>query len=165
MEIIGIICEYNPFHNGHSYHINKIKDLYPNSLIILVLNGYFLQRGEVSILSKEDKVKIALDNNVDLVIEHPFVYASNSADIFAESAVAILNQMGAQKLIFGSESNDIDYLTKSAQEQLNDKFNNKVKEYLKTGVNYPTALNKSLSTKLNSPNDLLGVAYIKAILK
>ncbi|MDD4795832.1 MAG: nucleotidyltransferase [Bacilli bacterium] len=165
MEIIGIICEYNPFHNGHSYHINKIKDLYPNSLIILVLNGYFLQRGEVSILSKEDKVKIALDNNVDLVIEHPFVYASNSADIFAESAVAILNQMGAQKLIFGSESNDIDYLTKSAQEQLNDKFNDKVKEYLKIGVNYPTALNKSLSTKLNSPNDLLGVAYIKAILK
>lgn len=165
MEIIGIICEYNPFHNGHSYHINKIKDLYPNSLIILILNGYFLQRGEVSILSKEDKVKIALDNNIDLVIEHPFVYASNSADIFAESAITILNQMGAEKLIFGSESNDIDYLTKSAKEQLNDNFNNKVKEYLKIGVNYPTALNKSLGTNLSSPNDLLGVAYIKAILK
>ena len=59
MEIIGIICEYNPFHNGHSYHIKKIKERYPNSLIILVLNGYFLERGETSILTKEDKVKIA----------------------------------------------------------------------------------------------------------
>ena len=58
MDIVGIICEYNPFHNGHAYHINKIKEMYPNSLIILVLNGYFMQRGEISILTKEDKIKI-----------------------------------------------------------------------------------------------------------
>ncbi|MDD4188014.1 MAG: nucleotidyltransferase [Bacilli bacterium] len=165
MEIIGIICEYNPFHNGHSYHINKIKELYPDSLIILVLNGYFLQRGDVSILTKEDKIKIALDNNIDLVLEHPFAYASNSADIFAESAVNILNQVGAEKFIFGSESNDIELLTKIAKKQLDVNFNDKVKEHLKTGANYPTALNISLGVNLNSPNDLLGVAYIKAILK
>ena len=90
MEIIGIICEYNPFHNAHRYHIVKIKELFPSSFIILVLNGYFMQRGEVSVLTKEDKVKIALEENIDIVIEHPFIFSSNSADIFAESAVTLL---------------------------------------------------------------------------
>ena len=66
MDVIGIICEYNPFHNGHKYHIDKIKELYPDSLIILVLNGYFLERGEVSVLTKEDKTKIALENIIVL---------------------------------------------------------------------------------------------------
>ncbi len=165
MDIIGIICEYNPFHNGHKYHIDKIKELYPNSLIVLVLNGYFLQRGEVSILNKEDKTKISLENNIDLVVEHPFVFASNSADIFAESAITILNHLGVNKIIFGSETNDIDLLKNIAKLQLEDNFNEKVKENLKTGINYPTALNKSLGIDFNSPNDLLGVSYIKAIIQ
>ncbi len=165
MNIIGIICEYNPFHNGHLYHIKKIKEMYPDSLIILVLNGYFLQRGEPSILTKEDKIKIALDNNIDLVVEHPFVFASNSADIFAESAVSILNYLKVDKIIFGSESNDVNLLTKIAKIQLEDDFENKIKENLKTGVNYPTAINKSLGININSPNDLLGIAYIKSIVK
>ncbi|MDD2238543.1 MAG: nucleotidyltransferase [Bacilli bacterium] len=165
MDIIGIICEYNPFHNGHAYHINKIKEMYPNSLIILVLNGYFLQRGEVSILTKEDKTKIALDNNIDIVVEHPFRYSSNSADIFAESAIKILNYLGCQKIIFGSESNDINLITKIANVQLKDNFNIKLKENLKTGINYPTALNKSIGIKVSSPNDLLGISYVKAIIK
>jgi len=69
MQVIGIICEYNPFHNGHLYHINKIKQLYKDSIIILVVNGYFMQRGEASILSKQSKTEIALDNNIDLVLE------------------------------------------------------------------------------------------------
>ena len=66
MDIIGIICEYNPFHNGHLYHIKKIKEKYPNSLLIAVINGYFLERGEISILSKENKTKIALENGIDI---------------------------------------------------------------------------------------------------
>ncbi|NLL01929.1 MAG: nucleotidyltransferase [Mollicutes bacterium] len=165
MDVIGIICEYNPFHNGHKYHIDKIKELYPDSLIILVLNGYFLERGEVSVLTKEDKTKIALENNIDIVLEHPFVFGSNSADIFAESSVIMLNHLKVNKIIFGSESNDIETLTKIAKMQLEEDFHQKVKEHLKKGINYPTALNKSLDTELNTPNDLLGVAYIKAILK
>ena len=165
MDIIGIICEYNPFHNGHKYHLDKIKELYPDSLIILVLNGYFLQRGEVSMLTKEQKTNISLENNVDLVVEHPFVFASNSADIFAESAVTILNHLKVDKIIFGSESNDIDLLIKIASLQLKEDFNQKVKTNLKTGINYPTALNKSLEIDLNTPNDLLGISYVKAILK
>ncbi|MDD2409448.1 MAG: nucleotidyltransferase [Bacilli bacterium] len=165
MDIIGIICEYNPFHNGHAYHIKKIKEIYPNSLIILVLNGYFLQRGEVSILTKEDKTRIALDNNIDLIVEHPFRYSSNSADIFAESAIKILNYLGCQKIIFGSESNDINLITKIANIQLKNDFKVKIKENLKTGINYPTALNKSIGIKISNPNDLLAISYVKAIIK
>ena len=76
METIGTIAEYNPFHNGHIFHINKIKELYPDSLIILILNGYFLERGEISIISKENKTKLALENNIDIVIELPLVFGS-----------------------------------------------------------------------------------------
>ena len=107
MEIIGIICEYNPFHNGHSYHIKKIKERYPDSLIILVLNGYFLERGETSILSKEDKVKIVLDNSIDIILELPFIFGTQSADTFASISLKILNNFQVSKLIFGSESNII----------------------------------------------------------
>ena len=165
MDIIGIICEYNPFHNGHIYHLNKIKEMYPNSLIILILNGYFLERGEISILTKEDKVKIALQNNIDLVIELPFVFGCQSADTFADISIKMLNELNTQKLIFGSECNDINFLTKVAQKQLEDDFNQSVKNNLKKGMNYPTALNKSLNINLNSPNDLLAISYIKSIIK
>lgn len=164
MEIIGIICEYNPFHNGHVYHINKIKELYPDSLIILCLNGYFCQRGDISILTKEDKVKIALDNMVDLVVELPTLYATQSADIFAEASIKILNLLKVNRVIFGSECDDIKYLEGIALKQLNDDYRDDLKRYLDMGLNYPSALNKALGINLNSPNDLLGVSYIKAIL-
>lgn len=165
MEKIGIICEYNPFHNGHKYHINKIKELYPDSIVILVLNGYFLQRGEISILTKEDKTKIALENGIDLVVELPFVFGSQSADTFAEASTIILEYLGATRLIFGSECNDISLLKTIAEKELDGSFSSKIKEALKEGVNYPTALNKSIGISINTPNDLLGIAYIKSIIK
>ena len=168
MEIIGIIGEYNPFHNGHIYHINKIKQKYPDSLIILVLNGYFLQRGEISIINKEDKTNIALNHGVDIVIELPFVFGTQSADIFADNAIKLLNDLKVTKIIFGSESNDIEKLELIAQKQLNDKsYDFNVKEYLDKGHNYPTAMAKALN--INNfeflPNDLLGISYLKSILK
>ena len=79
MKVIGIICEYNPFHNGHLYHIKKIKEMYPNSLIILVLNGYFLQRGDISIISKQNKTNLSLYHGIDIVLELPFIYGTQSA--------------------------------------------------------------------------------------
>ena len=167
MEIIGIICEYNPFHNGHLYHIEQIKKLYPDSIIILVLNGYFLERGEISILTKEDKVKLALDNQINLVVELPVLFGTQSADIFANKAMEILNYLKGSKLVFGSESNDIERLTEIAQKQMDDSYQKKVKVLLKEGINYPTALARSLNINFdfNNPNDLLAISYIKAILK
>lgn len=166
MEVIGIIAEYNPFHNGHLYHITKIKELYPDAILILILNGYFLQRGEVSVLTKEDKTKIALDYGIDLVVELPFLYGSQSADIFALHSIKLLNALGATKLVFGSESNNIELLQKIASIQLYDPdYQNLIKKYLDKGENYPTALSKALHIKedFNKPNDLLGISYVKAI--
>lgn len=165
MNIIGIIAEYNPFHNGHIYHINKIKEMYPNSIIILILNGYFLERGEISIESVSSKTKLALDNNVDIVIELPFVFGTNSADIFSEASIELLNELKVEKIIFGSECNDIEKLKALAQQQLDKEFNKKIKEYLNTGLNYPTALSKALDININTPNDILAITYIKTILK
>ena len=170
MKIIGIIAEYNPFHLGHLYQINKIKELYPDSLIIVIVSSIFTQRGDISLINKWDKTKIILDNNVDMVIELPFVYATQSSDIFAKGALEILNYLKIDTLVFGSESNDINKLTNLANIQLNDKnYDNLVKKYLDKGINYPTALSKALKDITNiditSPNDLLGLSYVKEIIK
>ena len=165
MEIVGIICEYNPFHNGHIYHLKKIKELYPDSLIILVLNGYFLERGEISILTKEEKVRIALEHNIDLVLELPFIYGTQSADTFANISIKILNNFQVNTLVFGSECNDINILKNIANKQNDSNYNNLVKTYLDEGINYPTALAKALNIDFEFlPNDLLGISYVKAII-
>jgi len=165
MNVIGIICEYNPFHNGHLYHINKVKELYPDSILICIVNGYFMQRGEVSILTKWQKAEIALNYGIDLVVELPFEFASQSADIFAKGAVEILKNLGADTLVFGSECNDIEKLTLAAKKQIESTdYNNTVKELLNNGENYPTAMSKALGTFINTPNDILGLCYIKEII-
>lgn len=170
MDIIGIICEYNPFHNGHLYHIKQIKKKYPNSIIILVMSGNFLERGEVSIVNKWDKTKIALYYGINLVVELPFHFATQAADIFAYGAIKILDSLHVNKLIFGSECNDIRLLAKLADVQLkNNAFEEKVREYMQSGINYPTAMSKALKditgNTINSPNDILGISYIKEIKK
>lgn len=167
MEAVGIICEYNPLHNGHIHHIKEAKKLFPGKAIILVLNGYFLERGEVSILSKENKTKLALIYGVDLVIELPFIYGTQSADIFADAAIKILGYLGCSYLVFGSESNNVEILEKVAAIEESAEYNEKVKELLATGINYPTALAKALNIEedIFNPNDLLGISYIKAIKK
>lgn len=168
MEAIGIICEYNPFHNGHLYHLKKIKELYPDSLIVLVLNGYFLERGEISLISKKNKTEIALSYGVDLVVELPFVYGTQSADIFASKSIDILNKLHAKKIVFGSESNNIQNIKDIALLQLNNKeeFDQNVKFYLSKGENYPTAMAKALNVKFEfNPNDLLGISYVKRIIE
>lgn len=170
MEIVGIIAEYNPFHSGHRYHIDKIKEMYNDSLIIAVISSSFTQRGEVSILNKWDKTKIALDNNVDIVIELPFVYSSQSADVFAKGALTILNALKVDKIVFGSECNNIEKLKEIANVQINNKdFDEKVKKYLASGDNYPTSISKSLKDlnieKIDSPNDLLAISYLKEIIR
>lgn len=169
MKIIGLIAEYNPLHLGHIYQIKKIKELYPNSIIIVITNTCFTQRGDISILNKWNKTKLCLENQIDLIIELPFAYATQSADIFAKGALTILNHLKIDTLVFGSESNDIDLLKKIATTQTNNKeYDKKVKEYLDSGLNYPTAMSKALETILGKtitePNDLLGISYIKEII-
>lgn len=170
MNVIGIIAEYNPFHLGHLYQINEIKKHYPDSIIIAIIGTNFTQRGDISILNKWDKTKIALEYNIDLVIELPTIYATQSADIFAYGAIKILNELKIDTLVFGTESDDIDSLIKLANIQINDSSYNKlVKSYLDEGLNYPTAMSKALNQitniKIDKPNDLLALSYIKEIIK
>ncbi|MDD3452929.1 MAG: nucleotidyltransferase [Bacilli bacterium] len=170
MRSVGIICEYNPFHNGHLYHLKKVKELYPDYTIVLVLSGNFTQRGEVSIIDKWDKTDIALNFGIDLVIELPFIFATQSADTFAQASIEILNHLKVDCLVFGSESGDISKLIEVAKAQLeNKKYSKLVKEYLNEGINYPTALSKAIfeitGKRISKSNDILGISYIREILK
>jgi len=169
MKKIGIICEYNPFHNGHLYHIKKIKEMFPDSMIVLVMSGNFTERGEISIINKWDKTKIALNHDIDLVLELPFAYACESADTFASGAIRILSYFNVDYLIFGSECDNIDIFKELANTQINNPdYDNLVKEYLDQGYNYPTSMSKALKDlcdyQLNTPNDLLGLSYVKQII-
>jgi len=166
MKVIGIIAEYNPFHLGHLYQIKEIKKKYPNSIIIVIISSCFTQRGDVSIINKWNKTNICLENSIDIVLELPFLYATQSADIFAKGAITILNKMGIDTLVFGTEIDDINYLKEMANVQLyNKKYNDLVKSYLDNGINYPTALSKAikdiLGYDISKPNDLLALSYIK----
>ena len=139
MNVIGIITEFNPFHNGHKYYIDKIKETYPDSILICVTSSSFSQRGELSMLNKWEKTEIALNHSIDLVIELPYFFTVQSANIFAHASLQILNEFKIDTLIFGSESNDIELLNKYANKN-----------------NYEDKL---------PPNDILGISYIKEIIK
>lgn len=167
MKTVGIICEYNPFHNGHIYHLKKVKEMFNDSLVILVMSGNFTQRGAPSIINKWDKTFIALEYGIDLVVELPFSFSSQSADIFARGAISILKELKVNYLVFGSESNDVTLLTKCASISLSDEYQLEVKKNISKGINYPTALSNGfkpfIKDNLFLPNDLLGLSYIKEI--
>ena len=170
MKTIGIIAEYNPFHLGHLYQIDKIKEMYPDSLIIVIISTCFTERGDISIINKWNKTKICLENKVDLVVELPTLYATQSADIFAAGALKILNELKIDTLVFGSECDNVDELINLANIQLNNSsYNMLVKKYLDEGINYPSAMSKALkelsNIKIDKPNDLLALSYIKEIIK
>lgn len=168
MDKIGIICEYNPFHNGHIYHLEKIKEMFPDSFITLVLSASFTERGEFSYLTKWDKTRIALKYKVDLVVELPFIFTVRSADLFAYYAVSMLEKLKMDYLIFGSETDDVDTLKNLVSAMLYNKdYDKLVKKYLDLGNNYPASCMKALynltNVNINNSNDLLGISYIKTI--
>ena len=170
MNVIGIICEYNPFHNGHLYQINKVKEKYKDSIIIACMSTSFSQRGDISILNKFDKTALAIENGIDLVIELPYIYTVQSADTFAKYSVLLLNNLKIDTLVFGTERDDISDLVNAAKEQINNKeYDTLVKRFMGDGNNYPTSLNMALKalkiTAIDEPNDLLALSYIKEIIR
>ena len=167
MTKIGIICEYNPFHNGHKYHIDKIKEMFPDSIIILALSPSFTQRGDASVINKWDKTKIAIENGVNLVVEIPTKFVIQSADTFAK-AVDLLDYLDCDYLVFGSELNDVERLKDICKIQSNSKYNKDVKSLVDSGISYKNALFKALKPygiDDVEPNDTLGISYIKEINK
>ena len=170
MKILGLIVEYNPFHHGHLYHLNKAKELLNPDLTIAVMSSHFVQRGEPAISDKWTRAQIAIKNGVDLVIELPFVYSVQSADYFAHGAVDILAKLKVTDIVFGSENGNINIFKDIAYTIKNNQkaYNNIVKEQMNLGLRYPDACNQAISLLMNktvtTPNDLLGLAYVKEII-
>ena len=110
MKTVGIICEYNPFHNGHLYHLEKAKEIADGGNVIAILTGYFSMRGDISVLNKYDKVKTAIDNGINITMELPYLLGTQNADLFAYNSVYLLNEMKIDTIVCGSELNNIDIL-------------------------------------------------------
>ena len=161
--VIGLVVEYNPFHNGHLHHIQEIDKLFEDNIKIAVMSGDFVQRGEPSLINKFEKTKIALSQGIDIVIELPVFYSSQSAEIFAKGSVSLLDKLSCSYMVFGSESNDLDKFKKIASLSLTDEFTKALKEFLDKGFSYPTAFSKAISDEKFGSNDILALEYIKAI--
>ena len=161
--VVGLIVEYNPFHNGHLHHIQEIDRLFEDNIKIAVMSGDYVQRGEPSLINKFEKTKIALSQGIDIVIELPIFYSSQSAEIFAKGSVNLLNQLSCSHIVFGSESNDLDKLKKIATISLTKEFELSLKEFLAEGFSYPTAFSKALFNEKLGSNDILALEYLKAI--
>lgn len=158
MTILGLIVEYNPFHNGHRHHLNEAIRLTQPDLIVAVMSGHFVQRGEPACLDKWTRTQEALNQGIDLVIELPFPLTVQSASTFANSAVYLLNQAGVTDLVFGSETNDLETLKLMAELPINV---DAIKEALKQGHGFPKAYGAAMGAY--PPNDILGIAYLKAL--
>ncbi|PGO72215.1 hypothetical protein CN980_19875 [Bacillus cereus] len=169
-----MVVEYNPFHNGHLYHVQQTKKLTQSDIIIAVMSGPFLQRGEPALISKWYRTKMALANGVDLVVELPYVFATQKAETFANGAISILNALRVSEICFGSEDGQIEnfYNTISIQKNEEETFNCLVKQFMDAGNSYAKATSDAFSHILTSeknidmsqPNNILGFQYMKAIL-
>ena len=168
MSVIGIVCEFNPFHNGHKYLIDSVKK--QGDVVVCVMSGNYVQRCEPSIFPKETRVKSALLNGADIVLELPFLYATASAEFFAYNAVKILDSFGCDKIAFGTENSTIESLNEIVDILMDEKFDVEMKKHLKLGESYPTARQSALkvfgeNTDITLPNNILAVEYIKALRK
>ena len=192
MNITGLIVEYNPFHNGHIYHLQKSLEKTNADASIAVMSGNFIQRGEPALFDKFSRAKAAVESGVDLVVELPSIYASQSAELFAKGSVSLLNSLGCvNSICFGSEEGNIDalYLIASILCLEPQDFKKKLSSYLGEGMLFPTARNKALFDYINSPdfsfgdnfngidlseerlndilsssNNILGIEYIKQLI-
>ena len=161
--VVGLIVEYNPFHNGHLHHIQEIDRLFEDNIKIAVMSGDYVQRGEPSLINKFEKTKIALSQGIDIVIELPTFYSTQSAEIFAKGSVNLLNKLSCSHIVFGSESNDLDKLKRIATISLTKEFELSLREFLAEGFSYPTAFSKALFDEKLGSNDILAMEYLKAI--
>lgn len=171
MKASAIICEYNPFHNGHKYQIDIIKRNCHNP-IVAIMSGNFTQRGDIALIDKFKRAEIALNNGVDLVVELPTVYAVSSAQSFAKAGVQIAQALGiTENLCFSAEESNTDLLFEIAKAFDNADFNSKVKEFMNNGDHYPIAVQKALEITVSKEagdavtkaNNILSVEYLKAL--
>jgi len=159
----GIVCEYNPFHNGHKYHIAKTREITGADCIIAVMSGNYVQRGEPSIISKWARTEMALMGGADIVIELPSVFAASSAEFFAKGAIDILNQCNVDYISFGSETDDLSLIENIATQKNSKEFSTKLHELMAQGKSYPAAAAEIYGTLPLKSNDILAVEYLCAL--
>ncbi|MBR5826578.1 MAG: nucleotidyltransferase family protein [Clostridia bacterium] len=170
--VAGIVSEYNPFHNGHMYHIEKTRQAGADT-VVCVMSGNFVQRGECALIDKTARSEAAIRGGADLVIDLPVPWAMSSAESFARGSISLLSAIGIDLLSFGSENDSKELLYLCAEATEDEKVSLRIKELMSEGLSYPTALYKSteeiygtrVSEILRSPNSTLGVEYIKQLKK
>lgn len=178
MRVNGIIAEYNPFHSGHEYHLKESRNCTGADYTIVVMSGNFVQRGAPALVEKFYRAEMALRGGADLILELPAIYATASAEYFATGAVTLLDRLGVvTDLCFGSECGDVEILRQIAEILVEEPevYKTSLKDYLKQGLSYPNARNDALVQNyphlgqhkevFSSPNNILGIEYIKAILR
>ena len=177
MKVVGLIAEYNPFHNGHQYHIEKARKITGADIVIVVMSGNFVQRGAPAIMPKHLRAEVALKAGASLVIELPVSYATGSAEFFAFGAVSLLDKLGCVDCIcFGSECGDIEVLQNLARiiHDEPEEYKSYLSQYLRQGNSFPLARQKAMTDYLKSdtasdilaePNNILGIEYLKALCK
>jgi predicted nucleotidyltransferase len=179
VHITAVICEYNPFHNGHLYLNSQIKQAAAantiaeqNTAVVAIMSGNFVQRGGIAIASKFARARAALQNGADIVIELPTVFAVSCAEVYARAGVAIADALGCvNSLAFGSECGDIDDLLQTVQAVDLPQVQQEVAKQMADGCYYPKALQAAVDTHcgekyaslLGSPNNVLGLEYCKAL--
>lgn len=180
MKVCGIIAEYNPFHNGHAYHIEKTKEVTNCDAIVAIMSGNFVQRGAPALFDKWTRTEMALKNGIDLVIELPTYYATSSAEFFAQGSVGLLDSLGiVDSLSFGAKTTDLDALKRVANVlylEPND-YKTMLQNELKKGLSFPIARSNALknfikkeydakyiSEILLDANNVLGIEYLKALM-
>ncbi len=174
MKVAAVVCEYNPFHKGHKYQIDRTKELCGADAVVGIMSGNFVQRGDVALFPKELRAKAAIAAGVDLVIELPTVFAMQSAEFFAKNAVTIAASTGiVNTLSFGAECHNVDSIVKIAEFLCDEptEFSEHIKSCLSNGMSYPSAradavekfMGEDYSNILSSPNNILGIEYCKAL--
>ena len=175
MKIVGLITEYNPFHNGHLYHMQKAKEITGADSVIAVMSGNYVQRGAPAIMPKHLRAEVALEAGIPLVLELPVCYASGSAEYFADGAISLFEKLGCiDSICFGSECGDYYLLEKVAHVTADEPeaYKQTLQDALKQGLSFPLARqaalkayfqDPSLDDILEQPNNILGIEYIKAL--
>ena len=170
MSVFAVICEYNPFHNGHKYLIEQVKK--KDDTVIAVMSGSFTQRGDIAISDKFSRAEVAIKNSADMVIELPAVFACANAETFARGAVEIISELGVvDKICFGAENADVNLLRMAGEAFEDKEFKTELKRLMDSGEYYPRAVEKALETIYSpaladvaqKPNNTLAVEYLKAL--
>ena len=165
---VGVVAEFNPFHNGHQYQIDKINEMNP-IIKIAVVSGNFVQRGELSILNKFEKAFIAVENGYDLVVELPCYYSIQNAEVFGIFSTKILEKLGVELQVFGVENDDLKTFVKVIELQKTETYSLKLKELQKKGFSYTSSHQKILEElgyeNWYKSNNILAISYIKSIIE